>query len=199
MANDAAASHALPLESLVQDSLRESWEAFKQDAVLYILANLVVIAVSIVSLGILIAPLTVGMIDIIRKRRRGEAAAVGDVFSGFSSFGSSFVAGLIMVLGTLVGLVLLVLPGLVFAFLCAFTFHAIAYRGLGAVDAVKHSVEAVKANALAVAVMMLVALIINAIGGMVWVGNLLTGPFTMLLFTVAYEKLSAKPDALTAG
>jgi uncharacterized membrane protein len=192
MANDATASHALPLESLVQDSLRESWEAFKQDAVLYILANLVVIALSIVSLGILMAPLTVGMISIIRKRRRGEPAAVGDVFSGFSSFGASFVAAMIMVLGTLIGLVLLIVPGLVFAFLCAFTFHGIAYRGLGAIDAIKHSLEAVKGNALAVAVMMLVAMVINTIGGMVWVGTLLTGPFTMLMFTVAYEKLSAK-------
>jgi uncharacterized membrane protein len=191
MADDAAGAQTIPIENLVQDSLRESWEVFKQDAVLLILANLVVIAIGMVSLGILFAPMTVGMIGIIRKRRRGEPAAVGDVFAGFSSFGASFVATLIMVFGTLLGLILLVVPGLVFAFLCAFTLHGIAYRGLGAVDAIKHSFEAVKRNALAVGVMILFAMIINTIGGMVWVGTLLTGPFTMLLFTVAYEKLSA--------
>lgn len=191
MGNDATTAGSVPLENLVQDSLRESWEAFKQDGVLYILANLVVALVSVVSLGILAAPLTVGMIDVIRKRRRGEPAKVSDVFSGFSRFGASFVAMLLVFLGVMVGMILLIVPGIIFAFLCAFTLHGIAYRGLGAVDAIKHSFRAVKSNALAVAVMMLVALVINAVGGLVWVGTLLTGPFTMLLFTIAYEKLGA--------
>lgn len=191
MGNDSMTSQTAALENLVQDSLKESWEAFKQDGVLYVLANLVVVAVSIASLGILIAPMTVGMIGIMRKRRRGEPASVGTVFDGFSSFGASFFAAVIVTLGTLLGMILLILPGLIFGFLCAFTFHGIAYRNLGAVAAIKHSFAAVKSNALAVAAMLLFALIINSIGGLVWVGTFLTGPFTMLLFTIAYEKLSA--------
>jgi uncharacterized membrane protein len=191
VANEAVTDGSAALEHLAQDSLKESWEAFKQDAVLYILANLVVIALSVVSLGILAAPMTVGMIGIVRKRRRGEAASVGDVFAGFSSFGASFVAMVVVALGVMIGMILLIVPGLVFAFLSVFTFHGIAYLGLGAIDAIKHSIEVVKRNALAVAVMILIAVIINAIGGIVWVGGLLTGPFTILLFTVAYEKLNA--------
>ena len=191
MSQDTITTQASALEDLVKDSLLESWEAFKKDAVLYVLANLVLIGLSIVSLGILVGPLTVGMIGIVRKRRRGEAASVGDIFAGFSSFGASFGACVIVVLGVLVGVLLLVVPGLVFAFLSVFTLHGIAYRNLGAIAAIKHSITAVKSHALAVFVMMLVALVINTVGGLVWVGGLLTGPFTTLLFTIAYEKLSA--------
>ena len=191
MGDEAMSTETGALQSLVQDSLRESWEAFKQDAVLYVLANLVVIALGMISLGVLFAPLTVGMIGIVRKRRRGEPARVGDVFDGFSSFGASFVAGMIVVLGVILGAILLVVPGVVFAFLSLFTFHGIAYRQLGAVDAIKHSFAAVKGHALAVFVFLLVAFVINAIGGLVWIGGLLTGPFTTVLLTVAYEKLSA--------
>jgi uncharacterized membrane protein len=191
VSNDAMTTQTAALEHLVQDSLSESWDAFKKDAVLYILANLVATAVAMVSLGLLFAPLTVGLIGIVRKRRRGEGAAIGDVFGGFSSFGASFVAAIIIGLGVILGLILVVLPGLIFAFMCAFTFHGIAYRNLGSIDAIKASFGLVKSNFLAVAVIMLVAVVINAIGGLVWVGTLLTGPFTMVLITIAYEKLSA--------
>jgi hypothetical protein len=195
VSQDAITTQTGALEDLVKDALSESWEAFKKDAVLYVLANLVLIGLSMISLGILIGPLTVGMIGIVRKRRRGEAASVGDIFAGFSSFGASFGAMLIGVLGVLVGVLLLVVPGLVFAFLSIFTFHGIAYRNLGSIASIKHSIAVVKGHALAVFVIMLVTIVINAVGGMVWVGGILTGPFTTLLLTVVYEKLSANLPA----
>jgi uncharacterized membrane protein len=192
VSNDAVVTQTQAVQNLVQDSLSEAWEAFKKDAVLYILAGLLATAVTIVSLGLLFAPLTVGQIAIVRKRRRNEVAGVGDVFSGFSSFGASFVAGILVFIGVMIGMFLLVLPGLVFAFFCAFTFHGIAYKNLGAIDAIKASFGLVKSQFMALFVLMLIAIALNFVGGLVWVGGLLTGPFTMVMLTIAYEKLAGE-------
>lgn len=195
MSEEAMTTQTDALEHLIQDSLSESWDAFKKDAVLYVLANLVATLVIVASLGLLLPAMVVGLVGIVRKRRRGEAAAVGDVFGGFSSFGASFVAGAIITLGTVVGAVLLVVPGAIFLFMSLYTFHGIAYRDLGSVDAIKASFGLIKDHFLAVAVMLLIGIVINAIGGLVWVGTFLTAPFVMVFATVVYEKLSASSPA----
>ena len=51
------------------------------------------------------------------------------------------------------------------AFLCAFTLHAIAYERLGAIGAIKRSVQLVRTNFLNVLVLMLLISLAQTIGG----------------------------------
>ena len=113
-------------EQVVQDTLGEAWDLFQNDFVLYILAGLVTIAVSLVSLGLLSGVVCVGFIKLVETRRRGEDGFPTDVFDGFSQFGECFVASILIGLGILIGMLLFVLPGLLFGLAMLFTYPAIA-------------------------------------------------------------------------
>jgi len=177
------------VEGLLTESFKDAWETFKKDAVLYILASLLMTIVSLVSLTVLLGPANVGFIDIVRRRRRGEAASVGDVMGAMSSFGSSFGAWVLLAVGTAITLLCLVVPGLIFMLLCSFAFHGIAYRDLGAVETLKSSFSLVTANAVPLLVVFVALAVINMIAGSVLLGTLLTTPFSMVVLTVCYERL----------
>ena len=179
------------VENLVQSSFSEAWELFKDNAVLIVLASLVATIVMVVSLGILTGPMTVGMIGIVRKRLRGEAASVTDVFDGLSSFGTSFVTVLLVAVGVIVGSILCLLPGLVFAVAAVFSLHEVTYRSAGAVDAIKGSMNLVKENVGSVVVLLLAAIVVSAVCGLVpIIGAVLSTAFVTVLILVAYEKLA---------
>ena len=59
---------------------------------------------------------------------------MADVFGGFSKFGASLIAFLLIGVGVLIGSFFLFVPGLVFGLLMAFTFHAIAIDDEDAID-----------------------------------------------------------------
>lgn len=176
-------------EDLVRDTLAEAWDLFKDDFVLYLVAGLLLIAVSIVSLGLLAGPLSVGFIKLVEKRRRGEEGNVTDVFDGFSQFGESFIASILIAVGVLIGILLFVLPGLLFAVAMLFTFQAIAIDEESATGAMGRSYDIVKENVALAIVFFVILVVLSGIGGMVGFGNLLTVPFSLILMTVAYRRL----------
>ncbi len=177
-------------EDVVQDTLAEAWRIFTSDFVLWIIAGLVMIVVSIVSLGILSGPMTVGFIELVERRRRGEPGSASDVFEGFSKFGASVIASLLILIGVLVGAIFLILPGLLFGLAMVFTFHAIAIDDEDAMSAMGRSFEIISENFTLAAVFLVIALVLSGIGGAVIFGTLLTTPFTLLLLTLAYHRLS---------
>ena len=86
-------------EEVVRSTLGEAWELFSNDFVLWVLAGLLMLLVSVVSLGILAGPMTVGFIKLVETRRRGEAGSATDVFDGFSQFGASLIASILIGIG----------------------------------------------------------------------------------------------------
>jgi uncharacterized membrane protein len=179
-----------PLEPFLKGVWSRSWQLFQANAITFILASLLVTVLSVVSLGILIGPLSIGYIELVRKAGRGEPIAVGDVFRGFDFFLPGFLATLLIGLAVLVGCILLLLPGIAVAFLSAFTLHAIAFENLGVVDAIKRSVKLVIDNLVNVLILMFLAAVVQSIGSSVVVGTLITSPFVLLAFTVAYERIT---------
>ncbi len=177
-------------EDVVQGTLSEAWDLFTSDFVLWIVAGLVVAAGSVVSLGILAGPLTVGFVELVEARRRGEPGSVTDVFGGFSKFGASLIAFLLIAVGVLIGSFLLVLPGLLFGLVMAFTFHAIAIDDEDAIGGMKRSFGLVRDAPVLSAVFLVIVLVISGVGGAVVFGTLLTTPFTLLLMNLAYDRLS---------
>jgi hypothetical protein len=90
--------------------LKDSWVIFAKDWVALIVAALITIILSVVTLGILAVPLSAGLYRMILRRiREGRQAEVGDVFGCFDRFGAYFLAYLLF-LG--IGLVYVAVVGL---------------------------------------------------------------------------------------
>lgn len=66
--------------------------------------------------------------------------------AGKRHFSQVFVAGVAVVAIVVVGIFLLVIPGVIAAILLSFTFHAVIDKGLGTSDAMRMSYEIVKKN-----------------------------------------------------
>ena len=182
-------SEAIQTENLVESSLSESWALFKDDLVLYVVATLLVFVISAVSLGLCAGPMIVGFIKLVSKRMRGEEGTATDVFDGFSEFGASLIAMILIGVGVIIGSMLLVLPGVIFAFITAFTFHAIALDGAGATAAIGQSYTVIKENLAPSFVLLLIVAVLNAIGGSIIFGSLLATPFSLIVMTFAYQRL----------
>jgi len=177
-------------EDLVQNTLSEAWDLFTSDFVLWVVAGLLLIVVSMVSLGILSGPMTVGFIQLIEKRRRGEDTSATDIFDGFSQFGASFIASILIGIGVFIGMFLFILPGLLFGLSMAFAFHAIAIDNQDATGAMSKSFNLIKDNLALSAVFLVIVLVLSGLGGAVVFGTLLTMPFALLMMTLAYHGLS---------
>lgn len=177
------------VESFVQGVAKQSWEQFMRDPMAYLLAGLLVALVSALSLGLLMAPLFVGFIEMTERGSRGESLSAGQVFSGFSKFVPSFVATLLVSIAMIIGFTFLVLPGLCVVLFTCFTLPAIALDGLGPVEAIKRSFDLVRSNLVNVLVLLIVNAILQGVGGAVVLGVLLTAPLSLIGFTVAYQRL----------
>lgn len=182
-------TEAIQTENLVESSLSEGWALFKDDVVLYVVASLLVFVISALSLGLCAGPMVVGFIKLVSKRMRGEAGTATDVFDGFSEFGASLIAMILIGVGVIIGSMLLVLPGVIFAFITAFTFHAIALDGEGATAAIGKSYALIKENPAPSFALLLIVAVLNAIGGSVIFGSLLATPFSLIVMTFAYQRL----------
>ncbi len=177
-------------EDIIQDTLSEAWELFRDDFVLYVVAGLLLILATIVSLGILSGPLTVGFIKLIDRRRAGDTCSPVDIFDGFSEFGASFIASGLVFLGVFVGALLFLLPGLLFAIAMTFTFQAIALDGETATGGMSRSYEIVKSNIAVSIVFLVIMLVLSGIGSAVIFGTLITMPFCLIMMTLAYQRLA---------
>ncbi len=189
---------AIQTENLVESSLSESWALFKDDLVLYVVATLLVFVISAVTLGVCAGPMIVGFIKLVRKRMRGEEGTATDVFDGFSEFGASLIAMILIGIGVVIGSMLLVLPGIIFGFITAFTFHAIALDGLGATTAIGQSYTLIKENLAPSLVLLLIVAVLNAVGGSIIFGSLFATPFSLIVMTIAYQRLrgTAQTDSM---
>ena len=178
-------------EDVVQRTLAEAWRLFTNDFVLYVVAGLLVIIVSIVSLGILSGPMTVGFIQLVERRRRGEDCGVTDVFDGFQRFGASLIASFLIGIGIFIGCLLFVLPGILFGLAMAFTFQAIAIENASATGAMGRRFNVIKENPGVSIVLLIIVLVLSGIGGAVLFGTLLTMPFSLIVMTLAYDELAS--------
>lgn len=185
------------LESFVQKVLSESWDALKKDPVLYVIAGLLATVLGAITLGIFAGPLFVGFVDIVRRRRRGEAATASDVFGAVSLFWPSFLVTLVVAVAAFIGLQLLLVPGLAVLFVWMYVYQLIAYKRLGIGDTLVQSFHLVRDHLVASLVVFVVVAVLNVIGTSLVLGWLLTVPFGLLVITIAYEKLTAETAAST--
>lgn len=75
----------------------------------------------------------------------GKEVSIGTMFEGWDKL-QVLIASLIVGAATFIGIVLCVIPGIIVAFLTAFTTAFVVDRKLGAVEAIKASFDLIKAN-----------------------------------------------------
>ncbi len=110
-------------------------------------------------------------------------------FFRFDDFGTVIVAALLVGIGTAVGTLLFVLPGIVFAFFAQFTLFFVIDKRLSPVDALKASFTLVNRNLGTIVLLYLGVLVANAVGSFLcYVGQLVSFPVGLLATTQVYRR-----------
>lgn len=173
----------------IETLLKNSWDIFQKNLVAYIIGALITIFGSIIL--ITSAPLAYGLAHMAAKGARGETVEIADVFAGFKpdKFIQSWVLFLIIMIPIFIGFLLLIIPGIIiaiaFGIIFLYALPLMVVKDAGAVDSLKESLEIAKANPQDTIILVVVVMILNAIGSAIWIGTILTMPFTMLMLVLA--------------
>ena len=153
--------------------------------------------------------------------RAAAQATIGDPVDpqesyrfGFKRLGSVILVSVLVGLAVIGGLILLVIPGLIFLFFLSVSVPVLIVENRRGTDAMSRSWNLVKGHFWHVVGVIVVAglitgvisSIIGAIGGNVWVvrwifsaiGSIITAPFTALVSVLLYLDLRSRSEALTA-
>jgi len=153
--------------------------------------ELVLNLVSTIVTYLLTAVLYRGALDEVDGRR----FSLGDTFSRIPVV-PVILTSLLVGIGTSIGLVLCVLPGLVFAFLTFFALMFVVDRGDSPIDAIKASVSLISANLGNALLLALVCLMLLVVGlCLLCVGLIVAYPVTTIAAAYAYRRFQGQPVA----
>ncbi len=176
--------------------LSDTFDSYKADTPTHLLATLVTLVLSSVSLNLLAGTMQVGYMRMMDKRSRGEAIEVGDVFSGFDSFPTSLALMILWGIMMAIGIMLCVIPALLVAPLGPIALYLVAKGESNPVTALQRAWDYVRPE-LGMAVLGSIALgVIGSIGAVAcYVGIFLTLP---VLYIGGYHMARQLVDARDA-
>ncbi|MGD9189360.1 MAG: hypothetical protein PVI89_14155 [Desulfobacteraceae bacterium] len=176
--------------------LERAWEITLKNLIMLIFMTLVMIVVSIVTLGILAPVIMAGyihsIIQLVRDRREPR---MDDLFSQMRLFLPLLVFSILLTLVVIIGFTLIIIPGflvvLASAFGCLYMLPLMTDRQMGLVDALKTSWQmALKENVADHIVVVILFFGLMAIGSSVFIGTLFTQPFaTVFLASIYLERM----------
>lgn len=143
------------------------------------------------------AGITTGCLDI----ADGRPVSIGTFFKP-RNLGKVAVTGLLLVLGTVIGSILCVIPGLIFGFVAQFAIVFVVDKSLSPVDSIKASIATVRADLGNSFLSWLVQAAAVLVGELLcYVGMLVGIPLASLIQVYTYRKLSGGQvvDASQAG
>ena len=153
-------------------------------------ASIAVLAVGGVVLLLVIGAIQSAYLGALLDIANGEHVAVGSFFKP-RNVGSVVLGTLIVGVLTAIGYVLCVLPGLAVAIFTIFTTILIVERSLPPIDAIKASVDIVKANFVQVLLAWLIFGVITTVGSLLCgIGLIVALPVATLFLVYTYRKLS---------
>ena len=185
--------------------LESAWKMTLQYIASLIFMTLAMIAISIITLGIL-APVTMAgymhsILLLVRERREPK---VQDIFSQMRLFLPLFCFGIVVFIITMIGMMLLFLPGLAFvlavSFCCLYMLPLMTDRNMGLIDAAKQSYSMVTKGSMVDQLVVFILFIgISAIGSSVFIGSLFTQPLATIFLLSVYETLGKAKPATPPG
>jgi len=167
--------------------LSESWNITLKNMVVMVVASLIAMLFSLVTIGILSVPLWVGVTAMYIAAKKGKKPEIPHVFNHLSRTLPLLGAGLLLLVVVSAGM-LLIVPGLIFAAWWMYTFPLIAFKGMKVFEAMRKSREIVRAKGTWMHVLFLVIVwIIGAVGAVVFrIGWILTMPIAVGALAMAY-------------
>lgn len=172
--------------------LEKAWGLTLKHIVPLILMTIVMLVVSFFTLGILAPVMMAGYFQaIIQMTRTGREPVIGDLFSQMRLFLPLLVFSILVFIATMIGFMLLFLPGLIVVlgvtFGCLYMLPLMTDKQMGLMDAIKLSWQMATRDAIAdhvVVVILFVGLL--AIGSSVFIGTLFTQPFATVFVVSIY-------------
>jgi uncharacterized membrane protein len=145
-------------------------------------------------LGIVIGMFVqIGTTRIALKFVDGQKAELSDLFSRYEVFFSLLIAGIIVGIAVMVGLILLIVPGIIIGIIFSMYGYVIVDRGLGPIDALKRSAAITDGARLALFGFAIVLMLLNIVGFLALViGLFVTIPISMIAMAYVYRKLDSQ-------
>lgn len=186
--------------------IEAAFALYKDNLLVLILASLIAVILSGVTVGILAGPMFAGlfMITLDLYDKKDPKPEVGDLFKGFERFLDAFLYILVWGAITLtISFVLSLLPcigsiisigvSIIIGTFVMFGLPLIVDRKMNFWDASMASINLVKLNLLPFAGLFIVAKVLGAVGMIACgIGLIITLPITFCIFTVAYRELFGK-------
>jgi uncharacterized membrane protein len=153
-------------------------------------ASIAVLALGGLVLFVVIGAIQSAYLGALLDIANGQPVAIGSFFKP-RNVGSVVLAAVIVGVLTSIGYALCVLPGLVVAIFTIFTTILIVDRNLSPIDAIKASIDIVKANFVQVLLAWLIIGVITTVGAIVCgIGLIVALPVAALFLVYTYRKLS---------
>lgn len=166
-------------------TLRQAWRLFVKDLGPLLIAGLITVALSVLTVGVLAGPLTAGLYAMVMARvREGRQPDIVDVFDQFDRFWAYLGATIVLVV--LIGLAFItIIGGFILATLWLYVIPLMVDRGMGIGEALKTSKDMVLANGFwdhlaLVLIMMVIASVANGVLAII------STPFIIVAAAVAY-------------
>jgi len=181
--------------------LETAWNLTLQNLAILILMTLVMIVVSVLTLGILAPVLKAGYFQsILMMVRNGRQPVIQDLFSQMNLFLPLFVFSILAFLAITVGFMLFFLPGIAvvfaIAFACLYMLPLMTDQKLGLMDALKKSWQmALQPNVADHVVVVILFIGLISIGSSVFIGMLLTLPFATVFILSVYMERTREGNA----
>ncbi len=174
--------------------LETAWQNSLKFIVPAVLLTLVQIVVIMFSLGILAPVTTAGyMRSLLLALRDGREPEIKDLFSEMRLFLPLLVFGILAMLATVIGFLLIIVPGfIVIGFLVFSSLYMIPLmtdKDMGLIDALKESWQmATRQPVTDQIVVILVYLLVMALGGSIAIAILFAQPFATFFILSVYEE-----------
>lgn len=124
----------------------------------------------------------------------GHRPEIGDFFK-LHNFGAFVIAAILVAIATTIGFILLIIPGIVIAFLLYWTLTFVVDRNMTAIDAMKSSVNAIKSDAGNLFALALLNILVIFAGLLaLGVGLLIAAPVVALATMYAYRTITGPSD-----
>lgn len=166
-------------------TLKQSWRLFVKDLGPLLIAGLITVALSVLTLGVLAGPLTAGLYAMVMGRvREGRQPEVGEVFDQFDRFWAFLGATLVLVI--LIGLAFItVIGGFLLATIWLYVFPLMVDRKMGLGEAMKTSKDMVMENGFweHLALVVILAVISSVANGVL---AIIATPFIVVAVAVGY-------------
>jgi uncharacterized membrane protein len=140
-------------------------------------------------------PLNYGETYCFLRAARSEPFKFEDMFFGFTRYWNGIGAGLLSMLIIIGGLILLIVPGIIFACKLAFVPYLIVDRNLGATEAIKTSWKMTDGHAMQVFLIVLLGIPVIIAGFIcLFVGVIVSSMWISIALASLYHSVSSLPE-----